>query len=253
VREQKPWFEDDRFWQAFRPAMFHSQRLAATPEQAGQLIRLLGLKPGQRILDLCCGPGRFSLEFARRGFGVTGVDLNRAYLVEGRRAARREKLAVEFVRADMRRFARPGTFEAAINVFTSFGYFKSPADDLRVCRNVYRSLRPGGRFLVELLGKEGLARRYQCRDWFELDGAFMLQERTPVDGWSALEQRWILVRNGRAREFRMWLRLYSASELRGLLRRAGFARVEAFGGLDGSAYDSEARRLTVVGRKPGRA
>jgi len=235
------------------PALFPPERIAATQEEAGQLIALLDLKPGRAILDLCCGPGRFSLEFARRGYQVTGVDRTRPYLAEARWAARREKLGVEFVQADMRRFARPRAFDAVVNVFTSFGYFPKQSDDLRVCRNMYRSLRPGGRFLIETLGKEGLARRYQARDWYEVGDSLVLHERLPVDGWSAFEQRWILIRKGRANEFRLWLRLYSAVELRGLLKQAGFRKTEAYGGYDGSPYDSEARRLVVVGRKPRRA
>jgi SAM-dependent methyltransferase len=253
LREQSPWFEDDRFWRMLEPALFPPERLAATQEEADQLFALLGLKPGRAILDLCCGPGRFSLEFARRGYKVTGVDRTRSYLAEARKAARREKLDVEFVRADMRRFVRPRAFDAVINVFTSFGYFQKRGEDLRVCRNVYRSLRPGGRFLIETLGKEGLARRYQARDWYEVGDALVLHERLPVDGWSAFAQRWILIRRGKVNEFRLWLRLYSAVELHELLRQAGFTKVETLGGYDGSAYDREARRLVVVGRKPLRA
>ncbi|MBM3332827.1 methyltransferase domain-containing protein [candidate division WOR-3 bacterium] len=244
-----PWFEDDQFWKMYERAMFPQQRIDAAREQAGQLVARLGLKPGQAVLDLCCGPGRFSLELARRGYRVTGVDRTRSYLAEARRAARREKLEVEFVQEDMRRFMRPRAFDAVINVFPSFGYFRRQSDDLRVCRNVHRSMQPGGRFLIETLGKEGLARRYQCRDWQEVGGELVLHEVVPVDGWSALEQRRILVRKGRTYEFRLWMRLYSAAELRGLLERAGFRSVRMYGGYDGSPYDSEARRLVVVGRK----
>jgi SAM-dependent methyltransferase len=253
LAKQPPWFEDDRFWKTYRQAMFPPQRVDAAREQAGQLVALLGLKPGQRVLDLCCGPGRFSLELARRGYEVTGVDRTRSYLAEARGAARREKLRLEFVQSDMRRFVRPHLFDAVINVFSSFGYFRKQSDDLRVCRNMYRSLRPGGRFLIETLGKEGLVRRYQCRDWSEKDDTLVLYESVPVDGWSALEQRRILIRKGKVAEFRLWMRLYSAAELLGLLGEAGFTKTQAYGGYDGSPYDHQARRLVVVGRKPLRA
>jgi len=243
----------DAFWQTFEPFLFVPGRIAATPEQVSQVVTLLRLRPGQRVLDLCCGPGRFSLELARRGFRVTGVDRTRSYLRRARKAAAREHLDIEFVQADMRRFVQAGAFDACISVFTSFGYFRSQPDDLRVCRNVFRSLRPGGAFLIEILGKEGLARRFQARDWFESGDALLLQERRPVDGWSGLEQRWILIRRGRVRTFRLWLRLYSAVELCRLLSQAGFRSVKAFGGFDGTPYDDAARRLVVVGRKPRRA
>jgi len=249
MKRKTPWFENDAFWAAFRPSMFGEERWQMAAKDAEPLARLLHLEPGASVLDLCCGPGRFSLELARRGYRVTGVDRTRSYLAEARRVARREKLEVEFVQADMRRFTRPRAFDAVINIFSSFGYFRRESDDLRVCRNVHRSLQPGGRFLIETIGKEGLARRYQCRDWQEVGGELVLHEVVPVDGWSALEQRRVLVRKGRTYEFRLWMRLYSAAELRGLLEQAGFRSVRTYGAYDGSPYDSDARRLVVVGRK----
>jgi SAM-dependent methyltransferase len=245
----KVWFEDDSFWKAFAPAMFDEERWQAAARDAEPLVRLLRLKPGAPVLDLCCGPGRFSIELARRGFRVTGVDRTVLYLNEARRRARREKLDVEFVRQDMRRFVRPGTFDAGINMFTSLGYFQRPEDDLRVCRNVCRSLRPGGRFLVQTGGKEWLARVYRERDWREEAGAFILEERKVVPGWTGLLNRWLIVKGGKVREFRFFLRLYSAVELTDLLKRAGFAKVDTYGDLDGKPYDNTSRWLVAVGRK----
>jgi SAM-dependent methyltransferase len=152
----------------------------------------------------------------------------------------------------MRRFRRPRAFEACISMFTSFGYFERPEDDLGVCRNVFRSLRPGGRFLVQVGGKEWVAREFLERDWSEVDGTFLLEERRVRPGWSGIDNRWVLIRSGRAREFRFFIRMYSAGELSTVLRRAGFSAVDVYGGLDGRAYDNTSRWLIAVGRK-GRA
>ena len=118
MRRQAPWFEDDRFWSVFRKALFPPQRVAATQEQAGQIATLLGLKPGQAILDLCCGPGRFSLEFARRGFKVTGVDRTKYLLDKARTRARSARVKVEFVHKDMRDFVRPDSFDLVLSMYT---------------------------------------------------------------------------------------------------------------------------------------
>jgi SAM-dependent methyltransferase len=249
MKRKTPWFEDDAFWAAFRPSMFDEERWQAAARDAEPLVKLLDLKPGAHVLDLPCGPGRFSIELARRGFQVTGVDRTALYLTEARKRAGQQKLDVEFVRQDMRRFVRAKAFDACINMYTSIGYFEDPADDLKVFRNVYRSLRPGGRFLIQTGGKEWLARVYQPRDWREEAGAFILEERKVLPGWTGLENRWVMIRKGKVREFRFNLRIYSGGELIDLLRRAGFRKVDVYGELDGAPYDNTSRWLVAVGRK----
>jgi SAM-dependent methyltransferase len=249
MKRRTPWFEDDAFWAAFRPSMFDEERWQMAARDAEPLAKLLCLEPGADVLDLCCGAGRFSIELARRGSKVTGVDRTALYLAEARRRARQEKLDVEFVRSDMRQFVRPRAFDACINMFTSFGYFEDPADDFKVCRNVLRSLRPGGRFLIQAAGKEWLARNFQPTDWREESGSFILEERKVAPGWTGLENRWVLIRKGKVREFRFFLRVYSGVELRDLLLRAGFAKADIYGGLSGEPYDHNSRWLVAVGRK----
>ena len=76
----------------------------------------------------------------------------------------------------MREFVRPEAFDAAINLFTSFGYFEDPAEDLQVAKNLFHSLKPGGALVMDLVGKEVLSRIFLPRDWQELaDGSLFLQ------------------------------------------------------------------------------
>jgi SAM-dependent methyltransferase len=249
MKHKTPWFEDDAFWAMFKPSLFGEERWLLAARDAEPLVQLLRLKPGARVLDLCCGPGRFSIELARRGFKVTGVDRTALYLAEARRRAKQERLDVEFVHSDMRRFVRPRAFEDCINMFTSFGYFEDPADDLKVCRHMLQSLKPGGRFLVQAAGKEWLARHFQPNDWREEAGTFVLEERKVAPGWTGLESRWVLIRKGKVSEFRFFLRVYSGVELADLMRRAGFTKVDVYGGLSGEPYDHSTRWLVAVGRK----
>jgi SAM-dependent methyltransferase len=245
----KPWYENNDFWTTVRPFMFAPDRIAAAGEQVDSIIKLSGIKPGARVLDLCCGVGRHSLEFARRGYRVTGVDRTASYLAEARKQARKEGLSIEFVQRDMRRFTRPNAFDLALNLFTSFGYFANPQDDARVVRNVYRSLAPHGVLEMEMSGKEWLARRFTERDWYEKAGYTVLEERKIHPGWSGITNRWIVYKGGRRHEFKFDLRLYSAVELTNLLRSVGFRKVTAYGDLAGAPYDHTAQRLTVIARK----
>lgn len=247
----KPWFEREEFWDRFRPVLFPEGRWEATAEQCDALLRLAGFPEGGRILDLCCGPGRHALELTRRGYSVTGVDRTAAYLEEGREKAGAENLAIEFVKEDMRRFRRPDAFDGAINLFTSFGYFEDPEDDRRVLENLRGALRPGGILVMEMVGREILARHFQERDWHHLDepaGAILLEERKLTRGWGWIECTWTLITEDERTSITFSHRPYAGTELAALLRACGFASVELFGGLDGSAYDQNAKRLVAVAR-----
>jgi SAM-dependent methyltransferase len=245
----KKWYEDDAFWDTWGPIMFSKERWQGTPEEVDNLIKLLQIEPNAKVLDLCCGPGRHSLEFARRGYSVTGVDRTRQYLEDASKLAKKEGLDVKFVQKDMRDFREPEAFDAAVNLLTSFGFFEDERDDERVAKNVFASLKDGGAFVIQMMGKEILARIFRERDWQEVEGAIMLEERKVSRDWSWMENRWILLRDGKTQEFRFSLRPYSAAELKALLNDCGFDTVGAYGDLAGAPYDHKAKRLVVVAQK----
>lgn len=245
-----PWHERDEFWHGFGGPLFDAAAWEAAGEEVDGVLALLRPPPGARVLDLCCGPGRHALELARRGYRVTGVDRTGEFLDACRARAAAEGLEVELVQEDMRAFRREGAFDIAINLTTSFGYFRDPADDRRVLEHVLASLAPDGGFLVELAGKEVLARVFQPRDWRERDDAFFLYERRILDDWRWIENRWIRIDDAERQEYVVGHRLYSAAELADLAVEVGFEEIQVYGGLDGSPYDTQARRLVVTGRKP---
>lgn len=246
-----PWYEDDAFWVAMNTALFDPERLAGTPDEVDAIVNLTGMVPGMEVLDLCCGPGRHCVELARRGMKVTGVDRTRSYLRRAQRKAERAGVDVDFVQRDMREPLGQARYHVAINMFTSFGYFEAPSDDLRVAANLRQALKPGGVLLLDTVGKEYVARSWKDRDWAELpEGGFLLQERRLSQGWSWIENRWVLVRDGQTEEFTIGHRLYAASELVTLLSSVGFGPVQVFGSLDGDPYDERGERLVLVAFTP---
>ncbi|MBT3271386.1 class I SAM-dependent methyltransferase [Candidatus Poribacteria bacterium] len=245
------WYEDDEFWTTMEPLLFPEERIAKADEEVEQVAALIDLPGGSAVLDLCCGVGRHSAAFARLGHAVTGVDRTTAFLASARERA--AGLDVEFVHGDMRDFRREGAFDAAVSLFTSFGYFEAPDDDACVLRNVCASLRPGGAFVIDLHGKETIARIFQPRGWDSaiVDGqeVFLLEEREPVEAWDYMMNRWVFVGPTTRREWRLKLRLYSARELTELALASGFTQATAFGSWAGDPYGPDARRLVVVARK----
>ena len=244
------WFEQADFWSTFYAWMFPDASFEEAAAQVEALAKRLDLRTGA-VLDLGCGPGRHSIPFARRGFTVTGVDLQPFLLDKARAYAARESATVEFVEADMRTFRRAEAFDLAISMFSSFGYFSDPADDLRVLENVYASLRSGGQIVIDLRGKEIAARHFSETLSSTLpDGSRVFQQIRIDDGWTRSVATWTYVRGEHAETFEVAFTLYSGAELKSVAENAGFGDVRLYGDLDGAPYDHHARRLVAVARKP---
>jgi SAM-dependent methyltransferase len=245
-----PWHEDDTFWETFGPIMFTPRRIAVAKEEMEKVIVLTELKPDASVLDLCCGVGRCSLELARNGFSVTGVDRTTSYLAKARKQAEKENLDVEFIQDDMRKFVRSESFDCIISMYTSWTYFEDPDEDKQVILNAYSSLKPGGKLVIQTQGKETLARKFQEKGWgYTDDGFIWLQEREVRNNWSWMWNRWILLNGEKRIEMEITHRLYAGSEIVTLLKECGFSNVDIFGDLDGNPYDQNAKQLVAVGYK----
>jgi SAM-dependent methyltransferase len=243
------WFDDDELWSALTPLLFSTKRGGDVAEALPKALKLMQ-PAGKDLLDLCCGPGRWSIPLARSGFRVTGVDRTKPFLNRARTDARKAQVRIEWVRQDMRDFVRPEAFDVALSMFTSFGYFDDKGEDLLVLKNLFTSLRPGGSLLMEMAGKEILARIFQPTTSTQLpDGSLLVERHEVFDGWSRMRNEWTFIKDGKARAWRFHLTIYSGQELRDLLEQADFTEVRLFGSFDGAAYDQSAQRLIAVARR----
>jgi SAM-dependent methyltransferase len=242
------WFADEAFWETTFPFMFTESRLAAADEEVGQVLALAQCTGG-RALDLACGPGRHSVLLAARGFAVTGVDRSEFLLAHARERAQRAGQNVEWVRDDMRSFVRPDSYDLAISLFTSFGFFRDDAENRKVLANVATSLRPGGAFVLDMIGKETLARIFAPTGSHEIPGGVVVHRRRVVDDWCRVSNDWIVLQGDHATTFRFSHWIYSGREIREMFLGAGFSEALVYGDLEGSPYGVEAARLVVVGRK----
>ena len=250
TRREREWFDDDTFWRKLYPFMFPEKRFADTP---GEIQKVLSLTTpaGKTALDLCCGPGRCSIALARKGFSVTGVDRTNFLLDKARAKARAAKVKIEWVQMDMRDFVRPDCFDLALSMFGSFGYFEDKTQDVGVLRNIFASLRPAGVFLVEVMGKERLAKILQPTTSDVLpDGTMLVQRHEIFDDWTRIRNEWILIRKGRTKTFKFHHTVYSGQEIRDRLGQVGFTDVRLYGNLDGDEYGPDAHRLIAVARRP---
>jgi len=249
MSDPKAWHKNDEFWELFEPILFDEQRQSIAKSEIDNVTALLEMQKGERVLDLCCGTGRHSLELARQGFDVFGVDRTPSFIEKARQDAEDSNLDVEFAVGDMKDYCEPNSFDVVTNLFGSFGYFENADDDRQVVRNMYASLRSGGRFLIETMGREIAAREFRERDWSEHDDTLVLSERKPIQNWSRIQTRWIVIKGNQRIDHTVSVRSYSSTELSLLLSDFGFVSVQVYGDLEGRDYDHEAKRLVVVGTK----
>jgi SAM-dependent methyltransferase len=251
AKKQTDWFQDEDFWASMFPFIFPEASFVDAAQNVDKIVKLAGLTGGS-LLDLACGAGRYAVPFARRGFKVTGVDRSAFLLGKARELAKRDGANVEWIEEDMRRFVRPGAFDTVINVFTSFGYFEDEAENRRVLENVIASLKPGGTFVFDHLGKEVLAPKFQPARAESLEGGRLLVHRAKiVDDWSRIDDEWLFLDGERISKYRIRHWLYSGREIRDLLASVGFADITLYGTFDGAPYDTQAQRLIAVAKKPG--
>ena len=243
------WFEDESLWESFYPYMFPPRRFEAAEDQVKAILELTEVEGGS-VLDLCCGPGRHSVEFAKRDFEVTGVDRTRFLLDRAGERASQTGVQVEWILEDMRRFVREDAFDLALSFFTSFGYFDDKEEDVQVLGNIHRSLKQGGVCLMDVVGKEWLAKAFSpTSSDLEPDGTLVVQRREVFDDWSRIRNEWILIRGDIVQKFRFHHTIYSGQELKSIFEQAGFNDIRLCGSLQGGEYGRDASRLIVVAQK----
>lgn len=239
---------DRDFYELYRP--FLPPELSR--EEAAGALEMLGLEVGARLLDLACGWGRHSIEFARAGLRVTGLDRSGTLLALAREAAREAGVRPGWVRGDMRSLPFRESFDAVVSLFSSLGYFASDEEDLRVLRGVREALRPGGLFLLEVMHRDGVAREFVERDWWEGEGGAHVWVEREFDAVEGVSREWLRWRRGRrSGEKHHVIRVRTATEWAALLRAAGLAPDLWYGGWDLSPFEHTSERLIVLARAPG--
>ena len=248
MSKSSKWYETffDGLYGRVLAGQFDGDKSAA---QARTIKRALRLRKGRRVLDCPCGMGRISLELARLGLDVTGADLNATFVRSARSRAASAGLAIPFVRCDMRELPFEGEFDAAVNWFTSIGYFDD-AGNLAAARAAFAALKLGGKFLIEAMNKSWLLAHWRGRGEKVINGVRVVDRPR----WDAATNRvmcaWTLTHGGRAERRHIVLRVYNGAEIRALLRQAGFRDIRLFGRPPLGRLTRHSRRFIAIGTRP---
>lgn len=227
-------------------------RADLTPErndrEADVIWRLLALQKQAIVLDLGCGHGRMSVELAKRGAVVTGLDSSKRFLRLARQATTAAGLHVDYIEGDMRALPWSGKFDAVFIWFTTFGYFDDH-DNEQVIRQVWKALKPGGRLLIEQIHRNGLLRQGLPQNFVVQRNDDLMIDHVDYDALSERSKtERVVMRDGQVRRTQFSVRLYGFAELKHLLHAAGFQSVQGFG-RDGEPLTTYNHRLITLATK----
>lgn len=218
------------------PLVYPHRDDAEATRVAQSLAPLLGKR--SPVLDLACGNGRYMTAFARAGFDMVGVDLS-PYLLADAVTSRALQGLVAI--GDMRELPfRSQSMGAVVNMFTSFGYFETDLDNVRVMHEAARVTMDGGVFLMDFLNVGVLERELANKQLSTRSerGATIDEEREIVDGGRVLVKRVRVRMESRAPlEYSERLRLYRYDDLVAMAETAGLSPRAVYGGYQLSPYE----------------
>lgn len=200
-----------------------------TQREVDFLELYLELDKEHRILDLCGGQGRHSLELARRGYRfITVLDYSDYLVSFGRKRADREGLSVRFMRSDARETGlSDGCFDFVLVMANSFGYFTDDRDNLRLLSEAHRLCRPGGKLLLDMLDRNHVIRRFRSFSCHRAsDEVAVIRERERDEKHIFVRESVMSRARGMIREGTYCARLYREQDLVGILEKSGFTCIK---------------------------
>jgi D-alanine-D-alanine ligase len=230
-----------------------------TRREIDLFLELLPLARDAKVLDICCGQGRHSLELAKRGFAnLAGIDSSAFLLQQARFRAQAAGLAVRFHHADARALpVDDESFDAALVLGNSFGYFERASDDELMLREINRTLRASGKLLLDVSDGAHIRQHFEPRSWEWIgEEMFTCRERALSAAGDQLITREMTthVDRGVISDRFYAERLYDRLEIDALLTRSGFAVLQGPARLASTSTRNQdlgmmAQRLIFVAQK----
>jgi cyclopropane fatty-acyl-phospholipid synthase-like methyltransferase len=240
------WFEE---W--FDSPLYEKLYANRDQEEAAELVQLLEetleLDEDSTILDLGCGRGRHAINLNKRGYAVTGIDLSEQAIATAREKAEEEGLQnIRFLVRDMRE-PLPESFDAVLNLFTTFGYFESDDENASVFESVKQMLEPGGTFVLDYLNATHVKNNYEPADSGEFQDIHYDIERYLSNNAIVKEITFSGDKVGGTKQYAERVKLYELDWFRKELEQRGFEIIHVYGDYHGHDFDPQtSSRLLII-------
>ncbi|MCX7743252.1 MAG: class I SAM-dependent methyltransferase [Flavobacteriales bacterium] len=236
----KPWYKE---W--FNSPYYHLLYRHRDNDEAkfflNNLTKALHLTPAHHILDLACGRGRHSIYLNSLGFEVTGLDLSEANISY---ASQFQNERLHFAIHDMKEVYKNQAFDVILNLFTSFGYFKTDEENQQVISSVFKMLKPGGLFVIDYLNTQSIKYDEGIKE-FEIDGVlFRIRKYLEID--RIIKE--IEVKDGKNHSiFQEKVKNYTAQDLCKMIECTGMKILHLFGNYQLTTFDpAHSDRIIIV-------
>lgn len=207
-----------------------------------KIFEYLVTEQGSKVWDLCCGKGRHSLELSKKGFHVTGTDLSQSSIGF---ALEFNSANLDFFVHDMREPFYVNYFNVVLNLFTSFGYFDKPSDDLKVIQSVYDSLRKGGNFVFDFFNAVAVEKKLVPSEVRTIDGIEFNITRKITDNF--VRKDILFFHDFIEYKFSERVKLIDKDYMENLLRSVGFQTLTSFGNYNLEEFNPiESERLILI-------
>lgn len=242
------WFEE---W--FDSPLYEKLYANRDEQEASELVNLLvenlELNKCSDILDLGCGRGRHSISLNKKGYNVTGIDLSPQAIETAIEKAESQNLTnIQFEVRDMR-IPLPETFDAIVNLFTTFGYFSSDAENARVFDSVVQMLRPGGTFVLDYLNAEKVKKTYKPEDSGRFHDLDYFIRRYIKEGAIHKDIEFRGPKLNGNKKYSERVKLYGLNWFRREMNKRNLSIVHLYGDYDGNAFDAAiSDRLLIISR-----
>jgi len=236
------WFDKDEY------ELLYQNRDASEAVQLADLVEhIVPITPGSSLLDMGCGRGRHAIEFAGRGYGITGVDLSARSIDQARKHAREAGLTIDFRRADMRVPITDKSFDGVLNLFTAFGYFETMDEHQAAIDAMIHPLREDGFFVQDFLNAERVIAELVPEDSREIGDATVSQRRWIEN--DRIRKEIVFSQGGQSHTFFESVALLRLNDFLLMYNTAGLELIDVKGSYAGEDFGPDSSRMILFSKK----
>lgn len=243
--EKQSWFES-WFNSPYYKVLYQNRDSNEAEDFTDALIDYLQPQKGSKMVDIGCGEGRFAIQFAQKGFEVTGIDLAENRIAK---ALESERDNLHFMVHDMRLPFYINYFDFAFNLFTSFGYFASEKDNMKAAKSFAAGLKTGGTLVIDYLNRDWVLQQLKPFEIIEREGlSFDIQK--DYDGKHIIKHIRFVDAEGHSKHYTERVSAFSLQDFTRLFAEVGLSHQATFGDYHLADYDAtHSPRMIMIFKK----